>query len=88
MQQRNFFTGEFCLANVTLMLSNTEVFVQEGMPIQIMAYDPGKENNPHAVRAIGDGITPVSNIERVWVNESQLRKDPAHANQRLPGRGL
>lgn len=84
MQQRNFFTGEKCFANVDIAGTNGAVFATEGGQLQIMAYDPGKADTPHAVRAIGDGIIPVSNIARVWVGEGQLRKDPSQIGVRLP----
>lgn len=84
MQQRNFFTGEKCFANIDIPGSKGDVFVVEGGRLQIMAYDPGKVETPHSIRAMGDGITPVSNIARVWVSEAQLRKDPSQIGVRLP----
>jgi hypothetical protein len=85
MQQRNFFTGEFCLAGADLMGPKGEVFAVENGRLQIMAYDPGKVDTPHSVRALGDGITPASDIHRVWVGEGQLRKDPTQVGVRPPG---
>ena len=84
MSQRNFFTGEKCFANVDIPGLGGAVFAVEGGRLQIMAYDPGKAETPHGVRAISDGITPVSNIARQWVGESQLRKDPSQIGVRLP----
>lgn len=85
MQQRNFFTGEFCLANVDLAGPKGEVFTTEGSRLQIMAYDPGKVDTPHSVRVLSDGVTPASDIHRLWVGESQLRKDPTQVGVRPPG---
>lgn len=82
MQSRNYGLGEFCLANCDIAGSKGDILFTEGMSVQIMAYDPGKVDTPHSIRGVGDMD---SGILRVWVSESQLRKDLSKPNQRLPG---
>lgn len=85
MQQRNFFTGEFCLANVDISDNKGGLFAMNGQNLQIMAYDPGKADTPHSIRFIGDAVIKGSDINRIWVSEAQLRKDPTQVGVRLPG---